>query len=105
MGDRSIVAPFASTCLLLFLLLSLVQSGAATADAPAAPKRLALVIGHSAYENFQPLSNTLNDSALIAKALGEAGFEVIRVDDAGHAAMRQAVVSFAERLRTEDADG
>src|ERR1700741_3285385 len=42
-----------------------------------ADKRVALVLGDSAYQNVPPLSNPVNDAALIAKTLKDAGFDVV----------------------------
>ena len=50
-----------------------------------AEKRVALVLGNSAYRNVAPLTNPVNDSAKIAATLKEAGFDVVdsRRDSAG----------------------
>ena len=42
-----------------------------------ADKRVALVLGNSAYQNVPPLSNPVHDAALIAKTLKGAGFDVV----------------------------
>ena len=42
-----------------------------------AEKRVALVLGNSAYRNVAPLSNPVNDGAVIAAKLKEAGFDVV----------------------------
>lgn len=42
-----------------------------------AQKRVALVIGNSAYSHAGPLANPANDANDIAKALGDMGFEVL----------------------------
>ena len=42
-----------------------------------AEKRVALVLGNSAYRNVAPLANPVNDSARIAATLKEAGFDVV----------------------------
>lgn len=43
----------------------------------AAEKRVALVVGNSAYVNANPLPNPVHDAGEMAKALTESGFEVI----------------------------
>ena len=43
----------------------------------AAEKRVALVVGNSAYVHANPLPNPVNDASDMAKALTEVGFEVI----------------------------
>ena len=42
-----------------------------------AEKRVALVLGNSAYQNVAPLANPVNDSARIASTLKDAGFDVV----------------------------
>src|SRR5262245_10291308 len=42
-----------------------------------ADKRVALVLGNSVYQNVPPLPNPVNDAALMAKTLKEAGFDVV----------------------------
>ena len=42
-----------------------------------AEKRVALVLGNSAYQNVPPLSNPVNDAALMAGTLKRAGFDVV----------------------------
>jgi hypothetical protein len=44
-----------------------------------AEKRVALVLGNSAYQNVAPLANPVNDSAKIASTLKDAGFDVVPV--------------------------
>ena len=67
-----------------------------------AEKRLALVIGNSAYENAPILKNPANDASDMADALQRLGFEVIRGTDLDYAGMRRTVRSFSERLSTAD---
>jgi hypothetical protein len=59
--------------------------------------RHALVVGNSAYRN-SPLRNPVNDARAMAKALGEAGFNVVLLEDATQAAMRLAIRSLGDRL-------
>src|SRR4030081_2916827 len=42
-----------------------------------AEKRAALVLGNSAYQNVAPLSNPVNDGAVIAATLKGAGLDVV----------------------------
>src|SRR5215472_15021194 len=42
-----------------------------------ADKRVALVLGNSAYQNVPPLANPVNDAALMAQTLKDAGFNVV----------------------------
>src|SRR6476661_4607914 len=59
-----------------------------------AEKRVALVLGNSAYRNVAPLPNPVNDSAKIASTLKEAGFDVVD--------SRRALRDFADRARDAD---
>jgi hypothetical protein len=43
-----------------------------------AEKRVALVLGNSAYQNVARLANPVNDGAMIAATLKNAGFDVVR---------------------------
>jgi uncharacterized caspase-like protein len=68
-----------------------------------AEKRVALVLGNSAYQNVPPLANPVNDGAVIAATLKDAGFEVV---DSRHdlpaAETRRALRDFADRARDAD---
>ncbi len=68
-----------------------------------AEKRVALVLGNSAYQNVPSLSNPVNDSAVIAAKLKEAGFDVV---DSRHdlpaAETRRALRDFADAARDAD---
>ena len=67
--------------------------------APAwADKRLALVIGNSAYKNAPALRNPANDANDIAAALQRLDFEVIRGIDLDYQGMRTSVRRFSEKL-------
>src|SRR3954451_21817591 len=54
-----------------------VAAGALFATAAAAERRVALVIGNSAYKNASSLPNTINDSTAIAALFKSVGFEVV----------------------------
>jgi len=68
-----------------------------------ATKRVALVIGNSAYQNVALLPNPSNDGAVIASTLKSAGFDVV---DSRHdlpaSEMRRALRDFADRARDSD---
>jgi uncharacterized caspase-like protein len=49
----------------------------ASASPAAAEKRVALVIGNSAYQSVAPLDNPKNDAMLIADTLGRLGFVLV----------------------------
>src|SRR5260370_38400246 len=68
-----------------------------------AEKRVALVLGNSAYQNVAPLPNPVNDGAMIAATLKDAGFDVV---DSRHdlpaAETRRALRDFADRAPDAD---
>jgi Caspase domain len=61
---------------LRIILLALILIGLVNQPA-LANKRVALVMGNSAYENVSRLSNPTNDSAAMAETLKSAGFDVV----------------------------
>lgn len=81
------------TKLLLVLLFVCVVSVQAQAE-----KRIALIIGNSAYQNTSPLRNTVNDANLMAETLSNLGFEVIKEVNANFQKMEKAVEKFGLRL-------
>src|ERR1700720_179404 len=68
-----------------------------------AEKRVALVLGNSAYQNVPQLANPVNDGAVVAATLKAAGFDVV---DSRHdlpaAETRRALRDFADRARDAD---
>jgi uncharacterized caspase-like protein len=68
-----------------------------------AEKRVALVLGNSAYQNVAALPNPVNDGAMIAATLKDAGFDVV---DSRHdlpaAETRRVLRDFADRARDAD---
>ncbi|MXN67110.1 hypothetical protein GR183_19550 [Stappia sp. GBMRC 2046] len=64
-------------------------------------KRVALVIGNSAYTNVATLKNPANDARLISDKLGEAGFEVTTVIDADLRSMKRAMIQFGRDIRAQ----
>jgi uncharacterized caspase-like protein len=68
-----------------------------------AEKRVALVLGNAAYQNVAALPNPVNDGAMIAATLKEAGFDIV---DSRHdlpaAETRRALRDFADRARDAD---
>jgi uncharacterized caspase-like protein len=68
-----------------------------------AEKRVALVLGNSAYQNVAPLTNPANDSAKMAATLKDAGFDVVDSRrDLPAAETRRALRDFADRARDAD---
>jgi TPR repeat protein len=69
---------------------------------PAAEKRIALVIGNSAYQNVTHLDNPKNDAALMARTLKELGFTLIgdgAMLNLDKAAMDTAVQTFGQQMQ------
>ena len=68
-----------------------------------AEKRVALVLGNSAYQNVAPLPNPVNDSSKIAATLKDAGFDVVDSRrDLSAADTRRALRDFADQARNAD---
>src|ERR1700726_4573300 len=68
-----------------------------------AEKRVALVLGNSAYKNAPPLPNPVNGGAVIAATLKNAGFDVVDSrSDLPALEMRRALRDFADRARDAD---
>lgn len=82
---------------LLFILIFL-SCGSANAE-----KRVALVIGNSAYKSVPRLSNPVNDANLVGGMFKKAGFEVVDVKlDMSGVEMRKALREFGGKARDAD---
>lgn len=68
----------------------------------AAEKRVALVIGNSAYVHTTPLTNPLNDARDMTEALKATGFEVVEAVDADKLKLDGALRSFTDKLAEAD---
>lgn len=86
----------------LFRFFILALTLQALGVAPAAAKRVALVIGNAAYVQAPQLTNPVNDAGDMAKALAQAGFDVILGLDLDQRAFDEKLRAFANSL--EDAD-
>src|SRR5258706_12138382 len=82
---RSILARY-------FVALCACFLGAHSADAA---KRVALVIGNSAYRVLPPLANPINDARDIGETLRKLGFETIIATDLDRAGMNDALDRFS----------
>ena len=68
-----------------------------------ANKRVALVIGNAAYQNAPTLPNPVNDGAVIASTLKDAGFDVVDSrHDLSAVEMRRALRDFSDKARDAD---
>lgn len=73
-------------------------------NAPAAAeRRVALVIGNSAYVNAPALRNPRNDAQAIAAVLGELGFQVIKGLDLSRPQVEATIHQFVHALKGADA--
>jgi WD40 repeat protein len=84
-------------CFVVFLL-----SGAAFAEE--AERRVALVIGNSAYIRRAALANPVNDAKLMAARLKAQGFKVFASYDAGQRNMKRSMQDFWAALRAGGKD-
>jgi hypothetical protein len=68
-----------------------------------ADKRVALVIGNSAYQNVSRLANPTNDSEAMSATLKNAGFDVVELKrDLNVSEMRRALRDFSDTVRDAD---
>ncbi len=84
------------------LLLALVAGTAGWIEPASAQKRVALVIGNSAYKHTPTLSNPRNDATDVAAALAGFGFEIVEGYDLDKAGMDRTVRAFATALQGAD---
>lgn len=82
-----------------FFLAALACTGAQAAEA-----RLALLIGNAAYKS-SPLRNPVNDVRLMETVLKEAGFTVMKAENASMREMRRLVREFGDRLKADGGVG
>ncbi|TPQ32359.1 caspase (peptidase) [Bradyrhizobium guangdongense] len=81
-----------------FLIALWLSGGSAHAE-----KRVALVIGNSAYKTVAKLSNPTNDATLIGGMFKKAGFDLVEIKlDVNASEMRRAFREFGNRTRDAD---
>jgi hypothetical protein len=86
------------TCFALVLALAFITPSAAFAD-----KRVALVIGNSAYRNVTFLTNPAKDANAMGALFRDAGFDDVRVaNDLGVAEMKKELRVFSEKAADAD---
>ena len=90
----------------LSLCKSLIVATLVLAAAPAAhaEKRLALVIGQSAYRSVPALPNPANDARRMTELLGTAGFDVTAASDLTQNQLRETVGDFAAKVSANGPD-
>jgi formylglycine-generating enzyme required for sulfatase activity len=86
-----------------WMAFALLVAMLATAPIAQAEKRVALVVGNSAYQQVPRLTNPANDAADVAAALKKLGFQVIEGFDLDKAAFDRKVRDFAVALKGADA--
>lgn len=85
------------------LTIAIVLFGLALRVAPAEAKRVALVVGNSAYRNAAALSNPRNDAADMAAALRKFDFQVLEAADLDKPSFDRTIREFASALAGADA--
>jgi formylglycine-generating enzyme required for sulfatase activity len=86
-----------------WMAFALLVAMLAAAPVAQAEKRVALVVGNSAYQQVPRLTNPANDAADVAAALKKLGFQVIEGFDLDKAAFDRKVRDFAGALKGADA--
>jgi uncharacterized caspase-like protein len=87
----------------LAVLIAIVLACCCASEAALAGKRVALVIGNSAYQNVNPLANPANDAGAFAEMLKKAGFDAVDSRrDLNSADMRKALRDFTGKARGAD---
>jgi uncharacterized caspase-like protein len=90
---RGALSAFFGTCLAALGLSS---------TAALAEKKVALIIGNSAYESVGKLPNPANDATAVAKMFQNAGFEVLGRRDLGNVEFRRTIREFTFKARGAD---
>jgi len=83
----------------LLVCIFLIAGWAAPASAT---KRVALVIGNSAYEHAPVLKNPKNDATAISAVLEKLGFDVVTGIDLKHVEFAQTIGQFRKKLKGAD---
>ena len=72
------------------------------ADSAKADRRVALVVGNSAYKNMPPLANAADGARAMAKLLREVDFEVVEGFDATHDQLNARLLEFSKKAEGAD---
>jgi uncharacterized caspase-like protein len=87
----------------IILALTTILSLAFASDAALAERRVALVIGNSAYQNAPQLPNPARDAAAISEMLRKANFEVVEtIRNANNQDMRRTLREFSDKAQNSD---
>ncbi|MEM7329251.1 MAG: caspase domain-containing protein [Pseudomonadota bacterium] len=87
-----------SSARFFLVLISIGMLAATLSAATAEDRRVALVIGNSAYDHVPALANPRNDAADLGEALTLAGFEVVEGLDLSRDQMAATIREFVDRL-------
>ena len=90
-------------CSLTFVLLAFPQTDKRVAPVEVS-RRLALVIGQSAYRSVPALPNPANDAQAVSKLLTDSGFQVTSASNLTQNQMREAVSDFAGQVAAKGPD-
>ncbi|MDH2350683.1 caspase family protein [Bradyrhizobium sp. SSUT18] len=94
---------FRTSAIGLRALASLVLASWLGCSPAVADKRVALVIGNSAYKNAPRLANPVNDAGLVGGMFRNAGFDTVEIRlDLNASEMRRSLRDFAARTRDAD---
>jgi Caspase domain len=86
----------------LGLCIGMAVAGMAATPAQADGKRVALVVGDSAYRNVPALPNPANDASAVAAALRRLGFAVNLITNASFDEMRKALIALGRDASEAD---
>jgi caspase domain-containing protein len=86
----------------LGLCIGMAVAGMAATPAQADGKRVALVVGDSAYRNVPALPNPANDAGAVAAALRRLGFAVNLITNASFDEMRKALIALGRDASEAD---
>jgi formylglycine-generating enzyme required for sulfatase activity len=100
---RQVVRAAVLTVLVFLLALVLPHIATAqTAQQPAGERRIALVIGISAYQNAPHLANPINDARAIGDSLRRLKFDVTELYDPGFMELNNGIRSFGIKAAAAD---
>ena len=89
------MARFQRSCFSFLCLFHTVRFAATDARAE---KRVALLIGNSAYQHTEPLPNPANDVRLLASVFRQLDYEVLEYRDVGYIGLKKAIRKFTSKL-------
>ncbi len=83
-------------------LLAVILGLLSAAPGVAAERRIALVIGNSAYRSTDPLTNPRSDAEAVGRTLAQAGFEVTLLTDLDQRGLQIAMRDFGLKAESSD---